>query len=75
MNSSSPVSITGVWGQQTWAEPGEGLQDVLTQISAHVNIKVNTIVRLIDQVAVRDFDEGVEVMFFSIRIKDVAGNL
>lgn len=50
-------------------------RDVLTQISAHVNIKVNAIVRVVDEVAVCDFDERVQVVFFSIRIKDIAGNL
>lgn len=49
--------------------------DVLTQISAHVNIKVDAIIQVFDQVAACDFNERVQVVFFPIRIKDIAGNL
>lgn len=49
--------------------------DVLTQISAHVNIKVHAIVRVVDQVAICDFDERAEVVLLPVRVKDVAGNL
>ena len=47
----------------------------LTQAPADVNVEVPLVVRVVHQVAVRQLDQGVQVVLLTVRVKRIAGDL
>lgn len=48
---------------------------LLTETAADVDVKVHAVVAVVHQVSVLQFDQRTQVVFFTVRVEGVAGNL